>query len=181
MSKRIRYIGKKPRKEDNVASSNFVWEHPGQVKEVSDEVAIRLLNYPSVWVEEGAANDPGANAKYERITGTKESTIIQNGETVDGTGEVVEPEKVKPVENAAGFAFSNDPSEAVEQAIRMLDPDNDDHFTGQGIPRVGAIEALLGYPIKAEARNAAWEKLVNETPTSLDEMIGKPTEEQLVQ
>lgn len=48
--KYIRYIGDKPRKHDTVARTGLVWR-PGQVREVADDAAERLLRYPSVWVE----------------------------------------------------------------------------------------------------------------------------------
>lgn len=49
-TKRIRYVGNNPRKYDVVASTGLRWE-PGQVHEVAEPAASRLLAYPSVWAE----------------------------------------------------------------------------------------------------------------------------------
>ena len=41
-------------------------------------------------------------------------------------------------------------------AIQKLDPDED--FTKNGLPNVGAIEAILGYDISADERTTAFEQ-----------------------
>jgi hypothetical protein len=48
--KLIQYVGGKPRKTDTVARTGLTWT-PGQVHAVTDEVAKRLLGFPSVWKE----------------------------------------------------------------------------------------------------------------------------------
>lgn len=45
---KILYVGKKPSKNDTVAGTGLVWA-PGQVHEVTDEAAVRLLKHPDVW------------------------------------------------------------------------------------------------------------------------------------
>ena len=58
MSKRIKYIGNQPWKRDNVCRTSLTWKHPGAIVECPDEVAVRLLNHPDVWVE-AAPGDKG--------------------------------------------------------------------------------------------------------------------------
>ena len=41
-------------------------------------------------------------------------------------------------------------------AIKELDRDNPEHFTQQGIPRVGAIEGVMGEDVEAHERDKAW-------------------------
>jgi hypothetical protein len=55
--KRVRYIGRKPLKADTVARTGLTWT-PGQVRDVDDAPAARLLGYPSVWVEDVGAMAP---------------------------------------------------------------------------------------------------------------------------
>ena len=48
--KLVQYIGKKASKADNVARTGLIWTQ-GQVHPVTDEAALRLLAFPSVWSE----------------------------------------------------------------------------------------------------------------------------------
>lgn len=68
MPKAIRYIGVKPRKEDNVAGTGLVWT-PGEVHVVTSEVGSKLLRHPDVWeeteIEQGLEVQPVGTAKKE--------------------------------------------------------------------------------------------------------------------
>lgn len=55
---RIRYIGLKAVKTDNVAHTDIVWTGGGDVQDVPEAAAAKLLAYSAVWEE--AAGDPGA-------------------------------------------------------------------------------------------------------------------------
>ena len=57
---KIKYIGKKPTKQDNVAGTGKTWNGAGDVQEVSDLAAERLLKHPDVF-----ALDDGAATKAE--------------------------------------------------------------------------------------------------------------------
>lgn len=46
---RIEYVGDKPKKEDNIAATGTVWFGHGDVQDVADPQAHRLLLHPSVW------------------------------------------------------------------------------------------------------------------------------------
>lgn len=51
----IRYIGPKPKKEDNVAGTGLIWLGAGTAHEVKDPVAAsRLLAHPLIWDEPSA-------------------------------------------------------------------------------------------------------------------------------
>ena len=54
---RVKYVGSKPLKYDNVTYSRHTWA-PGQVVEVPDPVGARLVRHPTVW----AAVDAGGDA-----------------------------------------------------------------------------------------------------------------------
>lgn len=63
------------------------------------------------------------------------------GEPVDG----VEPEPIaSPVSD-----------EAIRAAVARLDPDNPDHFTEQGRPKITAVREILGYPVAVKVVNDA--------------------------
>lgn len=62
-------------------------------------------------------------------------------------------------------AAPTDPDErlaAIKEAIGQLDPENPEHFTKGGDPKVEAIEAILGYNISAGERDEVWESLQGE-------------------
>lgn len=46
---KIQYIGHKPYKTDNVAGTATVWEGHGDVQDVPDDAAPKLLRFPGVW------------------------------------------------------------------------------------------------------------------------------------
>jgi len=48
--KLVQYIGNKVAKTDNVARTGLVWTQGG-VHPVTDEAALKLLAYPTVWKE----------------------------------------------------------------------------------------------------------------------------------
>ncbi len=47
----IKFVGKAPRKRDNVTFSNLVWEEQGAVLPVPEAIAVRLLKHPDVWAD----------------------------------------------------------------------------------------------------------------------------------
>lgn len=54
-------------------------------------------------------------------------------------------------------AGGDDPLAEIARAIRSLDRDNPELWTGSGKPRTDAIEAVIGRDISAGERDAAWE------------------------
>lgn len=45
----VKYVGRKARKEDNVAQTGAVWS-PGSIVPVNDQAAAKLLQFPDVWI-----------------------------------------------------------------------------------------------------------------------------------
>lgn len=60
----IRYVGSKQRKTDNVAGTGLVWNGNGDVQDVPDAAAAKLLQYPDVWAHAGDGQ-PGIPPPYE--------------------------------------------------------------------------------------------------------------------
>ena len=92
------YIGDKPQKKDTVAGSRLVFPRHKEVP-VEEDVAYRLLEFPSVWVLAEEAEDiikaqqkrakALAEAEAERLAQQKQAELdasmlaIVNGETID--------------------------------------------------------------------------------------------------
>lgn len=55
---KVRYIGKKERKEDNVAGTGVVWRHPGDVQDVPDVAWAKLSKHPDVWAPAETSRAP---------------------------------------------------------------------------------------------------------------------------
>lgn len=45
----------------------------------------------------------------------------------------------------------------LEQAFAQLQPDNKEHFTGNGLPQLDALEKLVGHKVTSVERTEAWE------------------------
>lgn len=56
---RVKYIGRKARKEDNVAGTGAVWVGAGDVQEVPDSSWALLSKHPDVWVAADDADGDG--------------------------------------------------------------------------------------------------------------------------
>lgn len=65
--------------------------------------------------------------------------------------------------------FSPDQNESVIEAIKLLNLDDEEHFTKEGIPRVEAISGLLGHEITAEERTSAWDEMLKADEESTKE------------
>lgn len=82
---------------------------------------------------------------------------------------VIVPSPSAASDSAAGLLATSElpTAVAVEQqallaAMAQLEPDNPDHFTTTGKPQVDVLGALLGEPISAAERDAAWEQYQSE-------------------
>ena len=63
---KIKYIGKKPTKQDNVAGTGKTWNGAGDVQEVSDLAAERLLKHSDAFaLDDGAASKTDAETESE--------------------------------------------------------------------------------------------------------------------
>jgi hypothetical protein len=78
---RIRYVGLKPQKTDNVAGTGLVWLSD-QVHEVPRSAAFLLLKHPDVWEADGAQDDDVVDAakpagKRGRKSTTAETALVK--------------------------------------------------------------------------------------------------------
>jgi len=46
---KIKYVGRKPEQPDHLYGSNKIWVGLGDVQEVPDDIAPRLLSHPDMW------------------------------------------------------------------------------------------------------------------------------------
>lgn len=63
----IRYIGRKATKIDNVAGTAAVWTGHGDVQEVNDRAAAKLIAHPDVWELTTALAPPEPDIGIENI------------------------------------------------------------------------------------------------------------------
>lgn len=66
---RIEYVGKKARRTDTVAGTGIVWNGAGDVQEVPDEAAQKLLKHADVWAAVGESDAGLADTKTNQATG----------------------------------------------------------------------------------------------------------------
>lgn len=55
--------------------------------------------------------------------------------------------------------YPKDSNMTIEEAIKKLDAESTDDFTGGGLPRVSSVEKILGRDVTADEVKAAWENL----------------------
>jgi hypothetical protein len=176
--KKIRYIGKKPRKSDNVTNSNIIWTKPQQVKDVPVSMALRLLNFPSIWCEADTDVDPhkGESHKGVELVADKSGNMLSPEERVkqiyiglvnipdgiDLLNEIIaaggiqdEDEPEIPVGAISGGATN---AEMVVEMIPLLEENNPDHYTAGGLPQIPALALLTGITdLSAKDRDDGWE------------------------
>ncbi|MGF1775898.1 HI1506-related protein [Vibrio nomapromontoriensis] len=56
-----------------------------------------------------------------------------------------------------------EPLAALIEAIKQLDPSNNQHFTSSGKPQVDALAERVGQKVSASERDAAWEAMQSQT------------------
>lgn len=111
---RIRYIGKKDQKPDNVAGTGAVWIGKGDVQTVPDEAVSTLLRHRDVWelVEEKPAAVAPQGGLADVTGGTSEPAGDAKGEgTGEGDSQPAEPltaEQLEALDDAAVKALAAD-------------------------------------------------------------------------
>ncbi len=75
---RIKYIGKKDSRADTVAGTGIVWHGQGDVHEVPDAVAPKLLKHADVWA---VADEPASTA------GLGDATKLPAGDDAGSDGD----------------------------------------------------------------------------------------------
>lgn len=154
-TERVRYlknVSRQERKIDNVCNSRIVWNGIGAVMPVPESVAVKLLQYPTVWQEVV----PGQNAPVVTTAPQGQPSLMGDVGIIPGQGGSQGGSGGAPPTPNPAPATDLEKVEKAVEAIGRLDPLNPEHFTNQGIPRVDAIGKLLGYDITAEQRDAAW-------------------------
>lgn len=139
---KVFYIGDKPVKKDTVTGSKHIWRGFGEYRLVPEMEAQRLLDFPSVWVNE---------REFERMKNGEDGPVTSSG-LADGTlggrtsGSVSADDLDKPTRE-----------NQIINAIGNLDRTNKDHFTGTGMPKLEAVrEVMVDDSVEKAELNAAW-------------------------
>lgn len=93
---KIRYVGSKPSKMDNIAGTGVVWNGNGDVKNIPDRVVPLLLAHPDVWalddgetVNQAVDIDPAkmeTQHEQDPLSETDSKAPMVNLETMDKDG-----------------------------------------------------------------------------------------------
>lgn len=82
----------------------------------------------------------------------------ESGSSIELSKKQAEPLLAINAISVTGKADKPDPftQEQILEAMGTLDKENEDLFTGEGLPTTKALEDILGGRVSAEERNAAW-------------------------
>lgn len=117
-------------------SADPVHNAPGTVVELEDGEARSLIERGIV--REAAAGD-GAIVRAVDPVGGEEGVAASTGKGDDG-------------------GKQTDVADPLVLAIMQLDPENPDHYTKDGVPKVEVLQALAGRDVSAAERDAAFAK-----------------------
>ena len=149
---KVRYIGTKPVKKDTVTGSLALWFGENSVAEVSEDVAIKLFQYPTVWqpADMAVIERPAVNANPETLPPAGDEGQEGDDQTDDEGDDEGEESG-----DSVGAAAPVTPEE-IEVILPMLDKDTD--FTEAGRPMVNKVrEHFEGREVTLQALKAAWE------------------------
>ncbi len=84
----VQYIGNKPLKTDNVAGTGLVWNGHGDVQDVPEAAAAKLLRHPDVWALPAVETEPekeqqGLDSKPDFKLAGPDDTVIDLAEMDD--------------------------------------------------------------------------------------------------
>ena len=147
---KVRYIGTKPVKRDTVAGSLATWFGQNSVADVSEEVAAKLLQYPTVW-------RPADMPVIERPTLEPAPTQNPSDELNIGAGKQEGNDPPAGDDDTKPPAPTGDVTpEEITEILPLLDKDTD--FTEAGRPMVNKVrEHFEGREVTLQALKAAWE------------------------
>jgi hypothetical protein len=148
---KVRYIGNKPIKRDTVCQTLTIWTANNDVAEVDDDVAIRLVRHPSVWVM--------ADSKVKRpeVVAPAPELVVAEPEIEIPDGLMAEQEKkdTAPVNEQEG---EGEPVTVAEVTAILSSLDKDKDFSAQGRPLVDSIrDRFPNRPVTSKEVKAAWE------------------------
>lgn len=183
----IQYVGKQPRKRDNVRDSGREWPGPGSVLEVPLAEKHSYLAHPGEWQEitteqlalQKQAADQSRTVAQElgdliqqmdegsltEILDVVQRALHARRSTAAARAGTPPPPPLAPVEPpqakdeppavAPEQKQSADRVDQIVRVVRELDPKNPEHYTKNGLPRVGVVEEILKYDVTADEVEAA--------------------------
>jgi hypothetical protein len=87
---KVKYVGRKPVKFDNVAGTNTVWNGPGDVQEVTPEVWTKLSKHEGVWELDGQepakpqdSKPPQGEPKYVLVAEGRPDVVLDTMSLAD--------------------------------------------------------------------------------------------------
>lgn len=154
---RVVYIGNKLFKKDTVAGSNAVWRGGrGASRLVAPDVAERLCDFSTVWVDEDTYNkhyapEDGATTAEEK-PGLSSLAVVDTAKISGGTGDApLAPEQ------------STNRTVVIQEAIRKLNFNVKDHFTAAGAPKIAAVRtAMDDESVTPQEMNEAFNEIKDE-------------------
>lgn len=148
----IRYIGLKPKKNENITGTDTVWNGFGDIQKVPIAVAQRLLQpkYNKIWQNE--ADDPPADA-----TDAARSAEAAKSARTAVAARKAELDRKTPPERERAFDLV--PVDRIQSAIGDLAEKDvkGEHFLPSGLPRLESVQAELGKRISQPALTEAWD------------------------
>lgn len=177
----VRYIGNKSIKTDTVCHTGVAWLGKDDVRPVSADVAAKLLAFPDVWV---AADDDGqqlsqmvagkhnaqlmsqvsVNGADQSVATTPADNEVKNAGSAEGDS-AAEPPAEPTVPNEETNPLNEEPNKSglgdedsmtLADALGLLEPGSDEHFTTQNKPRKAAVESILGRAVEMAELQEAW-------------------------
>lgn len=162
----VTYIGQKRVKRDTVAGTDTIWMGYGDSQEVPYKQGVNLLQHPDVWMR---------TDKFLEAEG--DSATMQDAGFSGSQGGEPNPEEQKDPNPNPNPQANQDPQEnqedkkdseaqaielSVMNAILSLNPENEEHFSTAGTPKVSAVQNALGdVDIKVTGKmvESAWKQL----------------------
>lgn len=141
----VKYVGKKPVKTDTVAGTTTIWSGNGDIQIVEHLAAVKLLQYPNVWVSADKKEQAESSENKDTVAAAK----------VPDSKPAPKSEEPKPADLMQGGVATVD---EIVAAILTLSTDNKAHFTPSGSPKKAAIVAALSGKTIGSMKdvNAAW-------------------------
>lgn len=151
----VAYVGNKEIKKDTIARTGAVWNGFGDVQTVDARAATQLLKFKSVYIRADQLDEFKKNLA-DQVSKTHEGE--DTGAAVDGVPVASSTDCLGGDGDTGGDGQSAEDAEkkaAIQTAILALDPDNKDHFFGNGSPKKGAVDALLPDGVEATKEEVA--------------------------
>lgn len=138
----IAYIGNKEIKRDTIARSGAVWRGFGDVQTVDARAATQLLRFPTVYIRADELDEFKKNLEEQ----TQQDAAITEDTASGGEPASTEPES----------EFDPARIAEIQNIIVNLDPENKEHFFGNGSPKKKAIDVLLPDEFEASKEEVAF-------------------------